>query len=364
MNKVPGIYVVSTSGFSGKTAFCLGLTMKFKSLGYRIGYFKPIGTELTRWGVKAADEDAVLMKEVLQLDFPIEVINPLSLRTYFLDEYMKVDRKRVLENILEAYRKASENRDIMIVEGAANASMGEFLGASAPALAKILAIPILLISKAESDSVVDDVLHEKIYVESLGAQFLGVVFTHIKVEVIKRVEGFIKPYLEKSGIRVLGLMPEEVTLTAPTAREICEELDGEILARKDELDKLVEDFYIGAMTPESALRYFRRSTNKAVILGGDRDDVAITALETSTSLLVLTGGIYPSAQVLNRAEATGTPVVLVPYDTFTTVRMLERVSGRIKPENKKKIEIAEKLVDKHVKWKDILDLTLKASTKG
>jgi len=62
------------------------------------------------------------------------------------------------------------------------------------------------------------------------------------------------------------------------------------------------------------LRYFRRSVNKAVILGGDRTDLAIAALDTGASLLVLTGGIYPDVQVLNRAEVTGTPILMVPHE--------------------------------------------------
>ena len=59
---------------------------------------------------------------------------------------------------------------------------------------------------------------------------------------------------------------------------------------------------------------FKPST-VAVILGGGRTDLAIAALDTGASLLVLTGGIYPHVQVLNKAEMTGTPILMVPHDT-------------------------------------------------
>ena len=52
------------------------------------------------------------------------------------------------------------------------------------------------------------------------------------------------------------------------------------------------------MTLESSLRYFRRSVNKAVMLGGGRTDLAIAALDTGASLLVLTGRIYPDVKFL------------------------------------------------------------------
>ncbi len=78
-------------------------------------------------------------------------------------------------------------------------------------------------------------------------------------------------------------------------------------------------------------------------------------LDTGASLLVLTGGIYPDVQVLNKAEVTGTPILLVPHDTFTTVREFEKASGHIKPQNKK-IEVAGRLVEENVRWKAILDM--------
>ena len=73
-------------------------------------------------------------------------------------------------------------------------------------------------------------------------------------------------------------------------------LGGEILAAHDHLHLPVEDVVIGAMTTAGALTYLRRAANKAVILGGDRADLALAALETSTSVLILTGGLYPDGE--------------------------------------------------------------------
>lgn len=56
---------------------------------------------------------------------------------------------------------------------------------------------------------------------------------------------------------------------------------------------MVEDIVIGTMAIESALGYLRRTANKAVIIGGDRLEAALYALETSTAALILTGGLYP-----------------------------------------------------------------------
>jgi BioD-like phosphotransacetylase family protein len=39
---------------------------------------------------------------------------------------------------------------------------------------------------------------------------------------------------------------------------------------------------VGAMSAENALSYFRRKAHKVVITGGDRPDIQLAALETST----------------------------------------------------------------------------------
>jgi hypothetical protein len=123
------------------------------------------------------------------------------------------------------------------------------------------------------------------------------------------------------------------------------------------MDALVEDVLVGAMTPESALSYFRRSLRKAVVTGGDRSDIQLAALQTDTSVLILTGNFYPDVRVLARAEELGVPVLLVPYDTFTTIREIASLSGRIKATDTQKIHIAKKLVQNHVNWRDILQRT-------
>jgi BioD-like phosphotransacetylase family protein len=113
------------------------------------------------------------------------------------------------------------------------------------------------------------------------------------------------------------------------------------------------------MTPESAVSYFRKSLRKAVITGGDRVGVQLAALETDTSVLILTGNIYPDVRVLARAEQVGVPVLLVPYDTYTTVKEIANLSGRIKPGETKKIELAKNLVKENVNWKTILSALMK-----
>jgi BioD-like phosphotransacetylase family protein len=153
----------------------------------------------------------------------------------------------------------------------------------------------------------------------------------------------------------LGVIPRRAELVAPTVADIYERIGGEILVHEDKLDGIVEEIMIGAMTLESALSFFRRAVNKAVITGGDRADIALAALETDTSVLILTGNLYPDVRVLARAEEKGVPVILVPYDTYTTVELVGELVGRIKPGDKRRVDIAYKLFRENVDWKRIVE---------
>jgi len=104
-------------------------------------------------------------------------------------------------------------------------------------------------------------------------------------------------------------------------------LEGTILSALQKQDELVESFMLGAMGHELALRFFRTKTDKAVITGGDRADIQLAALETDTRCLILTGNFSPSTIVVGRAEELGVPIVLVKYDTLTTVEKLNEILG-------------------------------------
>ncbi len=363
MSEKPNLYVYSTTSFCGKSTVCLGLALNFKGKGYKVGYFKPIGWEMSR-GARGEkiDEDAQLMTKVLDLDLPIDLIAPVILSERFLEETSRIDTEEYMTKVLQAYEKASKDMDLMILEGPYAIGIGTSIGLDAITLVKKFEAQVLKVSSIENDTTVDRIIWEKKTHEIINEQCLGIILNLIPKTDIERIKGFAIPTLKKHNIDVLGVIPENIEMKAPTVREVCERTAATILTRKDKLDSLIENFLVGAMTPESALTYFRRALRKAVITGGDRTDIQLAALQTDTSVLILTGNIYPDIRVIARAEKLGVPILLVPYDTYTTVRNIEFLTGRIRPDDNKKIQLAKKLVNTHVEWEKILEYVTAKST--
>jgi len=91
------------------------------------------------------------------------------------------------------------------------------------------------------------------------------------------------------------------------------------------------------MDLDSALIYFRRTPNKAVITGSHRSDIQLAAMETSTKCIILTGGLYTNEAVIGKAQAKGIPIISVHHDTFKTIEQIEAVIGKIGIREEKKV---------------------------
>ena len=113
-----------------------------------------------------------------------------------------------------------------------------------------------------------------------------------------------------------------------SVRDLAEGVKGEILFAERALEDLVEHLVVGAMGVDSALTYFRRKLNKVVITGGDRPDIQLAAMETSTRGLILTGNIRPGHQIISRAEEEGIPILLTRHYTMIAIGRIEGFFGK------------------------------------
>jgi hypothetical protein len=136
---------------------------------------------------------------------------------------------------------------------------------------------------------------------------------------------------------------------AITVREIREALGAELLSgTEDEMEELVEDFMIGAMTADAALHHFQRKTEKAVITGGDRSDIQLAALRTPTKCLILTGNLRPIPAILGRAAEARVPVLLAREDTLTVTERLGKVMGRARLTSPQQVQTVVRMVKRDI----------------
>ncbi len=326
------LYITSVERFSGKTALCLTLGLKLKKDGYQVNYLKPLS--LQPWHTTdmdgqehIADEDAAFVKSILDLSSEPWELSPVVITPEALsDHILRGEPVDQTAQLFAAYEKASLGQDILLLEGGSSMREGTVVGLPTAAVTDALDTHVLAIVRyRDVVQVMDDVLALQI---QLGPKLIGVVINRVFEEAWHSVKTMCVPFLEKKGVPVFGVLPEVRGLTALTVGDLIKKLDAEVLTRYQRPQALVENLTVGAMTAEAALSRFRQYSNKAVITGGDRTDIQLAALETSTTCLVLTGNLRPSPLVVKQAEEFGVTVLLTRSNTRETLEAIDRIHGK------------------------------------
>ena len=174
-------------------------------------------------------------------------------------------------------------------------------------------------------------------------------------EKIKKIEEKIIPSLNELGIEVFGVMPKSPLLRSVTVGELIRRLKAKVICCPDKDELLVETLSIGAMGVNSAMEFFKRRRNMAVVTGADRTDIQLAALEASTQCLILTGIGDPLPQLIHRAEELEVPILKVDIDTLASVEVIEQAFGHVRLHESIKASYAIQLVQENVNIKGILE---------
>jgi uncharacterized protein len=321
------LYVASTETFVGKSAVCIGLLRRMQQDGFNVGYMKPLSVAIAHTPEAVVDEDAAFIRQTLGLDAPLDQISPVLITPGVVEAILRGQASSYIRTLRDAYLTVSRNKDIVVLEGTNTWSEGSLVDLTADQVTDLLQAPALLVSRYSSTINVDNILSVQRYI---GDRLLGVLINQIDDAQIEFVQNRVVPFLEDRGIPVFGLLPHDPTLAGISVTELIEHLGGQLIGQRAWCARTVESLMIGAMGADASLSFFRRRANKAVITGGDRSDLQLAALETSTSALVLTGNLRPTPLVIDRAEQREVPIILVPDDTLATVDRAERLFGRVR----------------------------------
>ncbi len=330
------LYVVSNEPYSGKTLACLALGTRWRRRGLRVGYLKPVGMIPLSVDGEVTDEDAPFVAAHLGYDAPPSQLCPVLLGPSAYRGEPGELRKR----IREAFERGSAGQDIMLIGGLGPLfSCGCTVGLCASDIAHLLDAKVLLVARSEPmpcltmDSI--SAAHQM-----LGDRLVGAILNRVLPGERDCLKKEIIPTLEAHGVPVLGMLPDDPVLSSVSVMEVVKATCGEMLCGEEHANQLIENFVVGAMGVESALRHFRRTARKCVITGGDRIDIQFAALETPTRCLLLTGNLRPSHRVIARAAELGVPVVLVPTDTLSTVSTVEQILGKQRVREASKVDHA------------------------
>ncbi|MGB3790507.1 MAG: phosphotransacetylase family protein [Phormidesmis sp.] len=346
------LLIGSVEAYSGKSATVLGLAVQLRSQGLDVAYAKPIGTCLSEeLSDEAIDEDVRFISQTLELS--ADRIRPTI---FSLDEstiQQQLSQEKTFNGPEVAAALAPQGEDILLMEGPGNLEEGSLFGLSLPDIAETTQASVMLVARYHSMLVVDKLLAAK---KKLGDKLIGVVINDVPENLMEVADTSVRTYLERHGIKVFGILPRTAIMRSVSVGALVDHLNAEILNKPERIDQMmVEEISIGAMNANSALRYFNQAHNMVVVTGGDRFDIQMAALESSTQCLVLTGRLSPRQDILDRANDVEVPILSVDLDTLTTVEMIEQAFDQVRLHEPIKVACIKHLMEQHFDINRMMD---------
>ncbi len=346
----PTLLIGSCEPFSGKSAVVLGLGRQLIQAGVPLRFGKPLATTLEPGQMPTGNP--LLDADVRFVGATLGLSDDRLIPSLHVLEPEAAERRMLAADLdpgpgfaqLRDQLAAGPADSLAMLEGAGSLTEGLLYGLSLAQLASVLQADVLLVHPWSDSRSLDPLLAAR---RELGDRLAGVVLNAVNPDGIAPIREQVGPALERLHLPVLGVMPRSPLLRSVTVEELARRLAAQVICCHDRLDLLVETLSIGAMNVNSAMEFFRRRRNMAVVTGADRTDIQLAALEASTQCLILTGAGEPLPQLVSRAEELEVPLLKVEHDTLTTVEVIEQAFGHVRLHEAVKASYAVRLVEEH-----------------
>ena len=286
------LFITSLSGNAGRTMLCAGLGKYWLDSGKKVGYLKPCLPPSV--APEAEDPDAAFIHKLFGLTESVDSLTPTVNTGNLPDPHFE-----------QAYQAAVQDKEIIIIES--DLSVVAHLAALN---ARVLVVHDFAYPLVDSFN----------RYRELGSRLLGVIVNKVPRKDIVRVREKATGELDRSGIPLLGLIPEDRILAALSVADLVEAVHGKVLNNPEKTSGLIENIMLGSSTFDRGTAYYGRKENKAVLLWGERpgfrkaalSNLQLNALQTSTRCLVISSNGLPIPAVLQKAGESGVPLISAP----------------------------------------------------
>jgi BioD-like phosphotransacetylase family protein len=335
------LYITSTERYAGKTLLIMGLIDRFRKDGFKVGYFQPMGHFPVKVDDRLTDRSTWLVHRLFELEEPLDIICPVVVTRDLIIQNLKEGVTGVKEKMENAFEKISHGKDVVVVGCDDTFSEGSSFGISGVELIEMLKAHALFVTSYSCEPCIDLLLELKKFI---GNAMIGAVFNRVAALDMDEIKDPVTSFLSRKDVEVYGSIPLDAVLGSLGVGELADHLGADVVCGKDNMGGMVENFLVGGMQVDKFISYLLKSPSSGIIVGGDRTDIQLVAIENGVTCLILSGNLYPNATIVSRAETKGVPILVVRDDTFTVAKNVEAMVGQFKLEEKEKIDRGMNLV--------------------
>lgn len=270
------IFIAATGQNCGKTTMSISLMHLARRKYDRVGFIKPIGPKIERYGERMLDMDAVLMARTYGLEADIDLMNPVPLHRNFTREFLdgKIDGNDLREKIVTSIRKLEAKNDFLIIEGAGHGGVGSVIGLNNAFVAHLVGAPVMIVTGSGIGNVIDSVhlnlaLHQR---EQADVRLILVnKLLQDKRDITTR---YLQQAFNSSKVTVSGGFNYSPILANPTLAHIAKLLKLPIHGDQKGHNRIIHHIQLGAASSQKVVDGLLDST--LLIVTSSRDELIVT----------------------------------------------------------------------------------------
>jgi uncharacterized protein len=333
--------VTSLRPSAGKTSIIIGIT---KVLNRKIGYIKPFGERFLYRKKRMWDYDAALITNIFGLE---ENPEDMSIGFHHAKLLSMLDETATGEKLRELQASTGKDKELFFVECGKDISYGTSVHLDALSLARQLDAPLIVVASGDEDLIIDDLIFLKKNINLGDVPMRGVILN--KVSNVADFCDSQLPRIKSHGIEVLGVIPYCEELSSFSVGYLADRLFAKTITCEEKLNRTAKNIFIGSMPVAAAMKKpLFLEENKVVVTGGDRHDMIVAALESKAAALILTNGILPPSNVIEKAAKMGIPLLLVSADTYEVARQIDGLEPLPTKDDTEKIAMVVQMIRTHV----------------
>lgn len=353
----PRVFVAATRQNDGKTTTCLGIYSALLAHFPRIGFMKPLGQRFVDVSGHRVDEDSHLINSIFDVRTPIEAMSPVTIDSEFTRRYLDDPTENhplLVDRICRAFDRAAYEKDAVIIEGSGHAGVGAVCDLSNAQVARILRAKVILVAQAGIGRPIDEIALNKALFDQHGVEVVGAVLNKALPDKLDVVRHYASRGLAGLGIPLLGVIPREAGLAAPSLIQIAKEIGGRWLnGAEAAVGRRIEQVVVGAMTARGIIDFLQPGI--LVIAPGDRDDILLSAIASAgttqappLSGIILTRDILPHPKIMELLAQTSIPVVISKDESYQVASRINAMTVKTLPEDHDKIPIIRQIIPAHI----------------
>ncbi len=364
------IYISTMENQSGKSIITLGLMTLLLGKVARVGYFKPIISDLNDDG---SSNHIDLVRTHFKLDSPFNECYAFT-KSEVLEKRHEGKIDVVIDTIIDRYKKLEEKYDFILVEGTDFSGEGVATELEINTeIAKNLGIPTIIVESGVGKSMEDfanNLLATADLFRSKDVEVLAVIANKLQPQNLEWVKVELRSRLPKKVL--VYTIPLIDALTYPTIKEVIHTINAKVLIGEDACNNnSVANIIIGAMQLRNFLNFITEKT--LIIMPGDRADLLLGSIQAhlsknypSLSGIILSGNLLPEESIQKLLDGLGctVPILTVGSNTFDTATILNQIKPQIYGDNKEKIEAAISTFENYTDAEELSTALITFETKG